>query len=83
MVKCADSNQRGLPVVSKSLQRLEIGALQACWLSCRTLSKDGGLHFVFFLDPQPPVAVFNNSHADVEVRTRQPMSAEHIDEHGQ
>ncbi|BDA43314.1 probable vacuolar protein sorting-associated protein 13B [Coccomyxa sp. Obi] len=38
-----------------------------CLLTCRVLSKGGGLHFVFFVDPQPPVAVSNNSHADVEV----------------
>ncbi|CAL8468704.1 g8244 [Coccomyxa elongata] len=36
-------------------------------LTCRVLSKGARLHFVFFVDPQPPVAVSNNSHADVEV----------------
>ena len=55
------------------LQHLEtkpenVGAVQEFLLACRVLSKAGRIHFVFFVDPQPPVIVSNNSHADVEVR---------------
>ena len=55
-------------MVTKKVDLLELGALQDCLLTCRVLSKGARLHFVFFVDPQPPVAVSNNSHADVEVR---------------
>lgn len=41
--------------------------MQEVLLTCRVLSKSGRLHFVFFVDSQPPVIISNNSHADVEV----------------